>query len=264
MKLRSFFLVFLLGLLSCSSPTSHQDKNLKEKNYFFTRVEKAIDGDTIIISGGRHLRYLGIDAPEVRVRVEEKFIYKPAPFALKAKKRNHQMVQGKKVRIEFDKEKEDKYSRLLGYCYVDKVLVNAQLVREGLAVVSHKAPNVKYRKFLIKAQNEAKRNKRGIWSLAAISPSSAYKYFQEIRPLKARVVKTEETYPGVFLYFSSNKEKNYFYVFIPKSSLPFFYEENIDPVSFYKNKIIYLAGRIRKYKNNFYIIASLPEEIEIK
>jgi len=88
-------------------------------------VTKVIDGDTIIVEGGYRVRYIGIDAPEIRPRLEA--------FGMEAWQANRQLVEGKKVRLERDVSETDKYERLLRYVYVNDILVNAEMVRLGLA-----------------------------------------------------------------------------------------------------------------------------------
>jgi len=73
----------------------------KEGKYKVTRV---LDGDTIVIETGEKVRYQGIDSPEQNQRWGEE-----------AKKFNEGLVLEKKVRIEFDRVKLDKYGRLLAY-----------------------------------------------------------------------------------------------------------------------------------------------------
>ncbi len=126
-------------------------------------VKKVIDGDTIELSDGSRVRYIGIDTPEVRKREGAGWKYAPEPYALKAKAINSELVAGRKVKLEFDREKQDKYSRLLAYVYVDGKMVNAELLRQGCASVYMIPPNTKHLALLAAAQEEAKRAKRGIW-----------------------------------------------------------------------------------------------------
>jgi len=54
------------------------------------------------------------------------------------------LVEGKKVRLERDVSETDKYSRLLRYVWVDDILVEAGLVRQGLARAKAYPPDTKY------------------------------------------------------------------------------------------------------------------------
>jgi micrococcal nuclease len=74
-----------------------------------------------------------------------------------------QLVEGKKVRLEFDRQRKDKYKRLLAYVYVGDIMLNAELVRQGYAQVTTLPPNVKYQELLLQLQREAREAKRGLW-----------------------------------------------------------------------------------------------------
>lgn len=118
-------------------------------------VKEVIDGDTIVLQSGEHVRYIGIDTPE-----------KDQPFYQRAKELNQKLVEGKEIRIEFDVQRKDKYGRLLAYVYVGETFVNAELVRNGLANLYTVPPNVKHSDYFLKLQSEAKEKKLGIWSEA--------------------------------------------------------------------------------------------------
>ena len=71
----------------------------------------------------------------------------------------------KKVRLEFDVEKHDRYKRLLAYVYLlDRgTFVNAEILKEGYGQVMTIPPNVKYAEYFLKLQKEAREKKRGFW-----------------------------------------------------------------------------------------------------
>ena len=98
------------------------------KHYFVSRV---IDGDTVKLADGSKVRYIGIDTPETRRRVWGGWMWAPEPYAKKAKEYNEELVFGKKVRLEFDKEKRDKYRRLLAYVYTPEgKMVNEEILNQ--------------------------------------------------------------------------------------------------------------------------------------
>ncbi len=117
------------------------------------RVTRVIDGDTIVLSNGERVRYIGVDTPE-----------RDEPFYLIARKFNRDLVEGRQIRIELDIQERDRYGRLLGYVYVDTLFVNATLVRDGMAVVATYPPNVKYVSLFTSLQKQARSNGLGLWS----------------------------------------------------------------------------------------------------
>jgi micrococcal nuclease len=77
------------------------------------------------------VRYIGIDTPETKhpSRGIE-------PYGPEATDANRRLVQGQTVRLEFDVQPRDQYGRLLAYVYVGEVMANAELVRQGYALLS--------------------------------------------------------------------------------------------------------------------------------
>jgi len=127
-------------------------------------VLKVIDGDTVELSNGEKVRYVGIDAPEIKKKIKGKWREAPQPFGLPAFRFNRHLVEGHTVYLEFDQKERDNYERLLGYLYVDGVMVNALLVQEGYARVSLHPPNLKYASRLLGLQRKAWEERRGIWA----------------------------------------------------------------------------------------------------
>lgn len=126
---------------------------------------KVIDGDTIkVIYDGQELnvRYLLIDTPETQhPRLGKQ------PFGEEAKTLNAALVNGGTVALEFDVgERMDHYGRLLAYVYVDGVLVQEKLVREGLARVGYVyPPSTRHLDRLEAAEEQARSEKKNIWSI---------------------------------------------------------------------------------------------------
>jgi len=231
-------------------------------DYSQIRVLEVIDGDTVKLSSGRLLRYIGLDTPEIRVKKEGQFVYSPQPFAQEAKEYNRKLVEGKRVRIEFDVEKKDHYGRLLGYCFVADTFVNAELIEQGYAVIYTRPPNVKYADLFLKLQKQARQEKRGLWgSYEVIDQSQAYLYINQIRTVRGRVLSTYKSAKCVFLNFGRDYKTD-FTVVIFNNALSAFYNKGIDPQSFYSGKVVEVSGRIKEY-NGPEIIVNSPYEIEI-
>ena len=221
-----------------------------------------IDGDTVRLENGEILRYVGIDTPELERKIGNGWVYNPSPFALEAKEYNRRLVEGKYVRVEFDVEKRDAYGRLLGYVFVGKTFINAKLLEEGVAVLYTRPPNVKYVDLFVKLQRKARKEKKGLWgSYEVIGAHQAYNFINQIRTVRGRVLSTYRSRGCIFLNFGRDWRKD-FTVVIFKDTWDYFKKKGIDPVVFYKNKLIEVTGRIREY-NGPEIIVSLPEQITV-
>ena len=125
------------------------------------RVTRVVDGDTIVVSGGERVRYIGIDTPES---------VKPGTpvqcFAEAAATRNRELVSGQRVRLLGDVEAQDRFGRTLAYVYrvSDDAFVNAVLVRQGFARTLTIPPNVRHAADLERLAGQARRAGRGLWS----------------------------------------------------------------------------------------------------
>jgi len=118
-------------------------------------VTKVLDGDTVVVEGGYHIRLLSIDTDE-----------KGYLCYGEAKSRLEEMVFNKEVRLEKDETDVDQYDRYLRYIFLpDGQNINIQLVKEGLAIARFYPPDVKYREEITQAEGNAIDNKVGCkWS----------------------------------------------------------------------------------------------------
>ncbi len=119
-------------------------------------VLRVTDGDTIRIrldgGGVERVRYIGVDTPE-RGRC----------YARQATAANARML-GRRIRLEYDVERRDRYGRLLAYVHGrDGRMVNAELVRGGYAVPLDVAPNLRQAVRLRRLAREARGAGRGLW-----------------------------------------------------------------------------------------------------
>src|SRR5687768_2219912 len=92
-------------------------------------VERVVDGDTIVVSGGERVRLIGVDTPETRDprRPVGCFGKQASDFTAAL------LPAGSRVRLVGDVEQRDRYQRLLAYAYrlPDGLFVNAELLRRG-------------------------------------------------------------------------------------------------------------------------------------
>ena len=117
-------------------------------------VKKVIDGDTVELFNGTILRYVGITAPE-----------EGEDFAEEATKLNQELVEGKEIILEYDNYTSDKFGRILAYPITNDKNICIELVRKGMAelVIYQKRKPFIHQVQLLEAQEQAKKNKLGIW-----------------------------------------------------------------------------------------------------
>jgi micrococcal nuclease len=119
------------------------------------------DGDTIDVQIGGHIervRYIGIDAPEVPHHGQGGTQAGEAAAQL-----NRTMVDRRRVRLEADVEARDRYGRLLAYVWLGGTMVNLEMVRRGYARALTIPPNLRYARWFIGAEAEARAAGRGLW-----------------------------------------------------------------------------------------------------
>jgi micrococcal nuclease len=122
---------------------------------FDAKVISVHDGDTITVQTDsiRKIRLIGIDAPELK-----------QPYGIESKDYLNKILLGKTIKIETDKKEYDLYGRLLGYVYLDGVLVNSQILKSGNAFYNYIYPNKAKYLELVKSENYAKDNYLGVWN----------------------------------------------------------------------------------------------------
>ena len=148
--IQAFFFIFIpilvaLSLCGC----------VVESDVTSTKVIRVIDGDTIVIEGGHHIRYIGIDAPELRPQEEY--------YGQEAWQANRALVEGRKVQLEKDISEMDRHGRLLRYVYVNDIFINAWLVEHGYADAKSYPPDTKYQEYFGHLEELAKEENIGIW-----------------------------------------------------------------------------------------------------
>jgi hypothetical protein len=89
------------------------------------------------------------------------------PYGTDASEFTTDELEGEEVKLEFDKDRDDRYDRLLAYVYKDDEMFNETLLEEGYAQVYTVSPNDKYEDRFGEAQEEAQEAEIGIWGLSA-------------------------------------------------------------------------------------------------
>ncbi len=120
-------------------------------------VVHVVDGDTVRLSDGRTVRYIGLNTPE-----------RGQPFYQEATEANRRLVEGKEAWLVLDVQTTDPFGRTLAYLWVGEQFVNLELLRRGYANAYTAPPNVRYSDLLIAAEAEARKAGIGLWVPANI------------------------------------------------------------------------------------------------
>jgi micrococcal nuclease len=169
-----FAVVLIAGPVQAETPrhpASHAPSKIRLSEP--VTVQRVIDGDTVELASGVHVRYIGIDTPEVRRRVGDRWVTVDEPYGREAYEFNRSLVEGRPVRLEKDVESTDRYGRVLAYVYVadpatgNWIQANAELLRAGLARLMTIAPNRRYEKRFGVLEEEARIRGAGMWKNGA-------------------------------------------------------------------------------------------------
>ena len=124
------------------------------------RVQRVVDGDTLLLADGTRVRLLGVDTPETKhPRLP------PEPLGVEASEFTRRHVEGRTVTLQFDRERRDRYHRVLAYVYLDGWMLNEELIRAGFSRAETRFPysSAMKRRFR-NAEEEARANHRGLWA----------------------------------------------------------------------------------------------------
>jgi len=159
-----FFSFILLLLAGCGSgdgggngdaPAYAPDRTV--------RVDYVIDGDTVILADGEKVRFLGIDAPEIRKSHGGRMEGVDEPWGRDAANFVGTLIEGKEVGLIFDAERKGKYGRTLAYIIWDGKLLQELLLKEGYARYVDYGNPLRYGEVLRRAESEARSRRRGLW-----------------------------------------------------------------------------------------------------
>lgn len=268
---KSFIILFFLLYFSFLNFTlfcidyKKSPKNLNRLKK--SRVKKIYDGDTIKISSGEIVRLLGVDTPEMNYESRKSKEY----YALKAKKFTKKYLMNKKVYLEFDRKKYDKYDRLLAYVYnKNGMMLNNILIKKGLAEILIIPPNNRYKNLFYRSAKKAVKDNKGKWKrfnkkywredIRRISYSETESFLNNKVIVKGVIKNTFDTGRVIFLDFTEDY-KNGLTIIIYKKNRYLF---PFDPEKYYLNRKILVSGKIQQYNNKNQISINHLFQIKIK
>lgn len=167
-------LIVLLICAACAYARA-RGADLRANSFYEVRVERVVDGDTIIVrfpdKARERVRLIGVNTPESVApdRPVERYGKEASRFT-------EQALSGQTVILQTDAGTRDKYDRALAYVWMETPsdptsedvirakMFNARLLLEGFAQVMTIQPNVANAELFVKLQGEARRAERGLWT----------------------------------------------------------------------------------------------------
>ena len=162
-------------------PNALQYLEIRRNTVYKAKVERVIDGDTMIISfifddGSKYqkerVRFLGVDTPET-VHPTKPVQY----YGKEASNFTKKTLDGETVWLQTDVGVKDRYDRMLAYVWlkepterelddedaIRKYMFNARLLLDGYAQLMTIQPNSRYSNIFVHLQREARQEKKGLW-----------------------------------------------------------------------------------------------------
>jgi micrococcal nuclease len=125
------------------------------------RVLAVVDGDTVDVDwAGRRerVRLLGVDTPETVDPRRPVGCFGPEAAAF-----THRRLEGRAVRLSFDRQRRDRYGRLLAFVALDGARFNDELLTGGYARLLVIPPNGRHGRAMLDEELAARAAGRGLW-----------------------------------------------------------------------------------------------------
>ncbi|HET7307818.1 MAG TPA: thermonuclease family protein [Gammaproteobacteria bacterium] len=177
-------------------------------------VRYVIDGDTVILDGGRHIRIVGLNAPEIGHDGAP-----DQPFARAARDRLIALLANAHGRIVWSTapDRRDHYGRTLAHVYIDGRDAAALLLKAGLAAVIAIPPNVRRSACYDAAEGVARGAHRGLWSRTAAVVRGGDVAATGFQIVRGHVARVSVKHAGTLLTLAGGLD-----IWIPAADRPFF------------------------------------------
>lgn len=177
MKVGALALAVAVLISGCSSPTTDRSTNSDSTSPVTTdspAPPSARTADVLVVQDGDSIR-VRIDGQEERIRLIG--VNTPEQgecFGDEARSILDDLVGGKQILVGTDIEAFDQYGRILGYVWFDDLFVNAEIVRQGVALARPYEPNTSRQDVLEAAEQLAQDAEIGMWSKTACGATEQF------------------------------------------------------------------------------------------
>jgi len=160
-----FFSVF--SLIAYSADYCHSEHFDKQVS-----IKYVIDGDTVVLDTGEHVRLIGIDTPELGRNGSD-----DQTGSVDAHRYLEKLIKdNSRYLLIYDAERHDRHGRLLAHLLTfDRQNIQAQLLSAGLATPLVIPPNLKFLNCYQDSSRNAIAARKGLWKLPQYQPLPATK-----------------------------------------------------------------------------------------
>lgn len=231
---QAIFLAFLSTLLCPQAYSTPQPLCNLDSSDETVEITHVIDGDTVILKDGRHVRLIGINTPEIGRNGKAS-----EPGADTARKHLRSLLQNQKqILLKYDAEEFDRYKRTLAHIFLpDGKNIQANLLAEGLAIPLTIPPNLIYLDCYLQHSNQAIASQRGLWGLKQYKPLTSTTLNKNIRGyhvITGRVERIGESRSSIWINLTGKVALR-----IKREDLKYFNEPDLQDL---KGKMIQARG----------------------
>ncbi len=230
-------------------------------------IVEVVDGDTVILSSGKQVRMVGIQAPKLALQRKN---FKDWPMADLAKQQLENIALNQPVIIKYGGRKVDRHRRILAHLFITndngkQVWLQEYMLQQGLARAYSFRDNRACINILQTAENIARNAKQNIWSnqyydlIAASDLKKLNQLFGSYQLVEGVLLKFEHKFGQLYFNFGKNYKTD-FTINVAKRDRMAFAQSGIDFTSLVGKKI-----RIRGWleqRGGPMITASHPEQFE--
>ncbi len=230
-------------------------------------VSRVIDGETIVLESGEHVRLIGALAPRA---FDSGDVALPWPIAAAAKAHLEQLVGGRVVQIARVAAAPDRYGRTLAHVFMSQdqatLWVQGEMLDAGLARAYGLPGAFTCGSELLAHERAAREANRGLWALATYAGKSAADAAKlmaarsRFEIVSGKVAAVARTKSAVYLNFGADYKSD-FTVRIAKSVLSAFPEfaRTLDEM---KDKTVSVRGWIER-RNGPMIDLTDPSQLDV-
>jgi endonuclease YncB( thermonuclease family) len=225
------------------------------------QVIEVIDGDTLVLTDGRQVRLVGIQAPKLPLGRSG---FKAWPLAQEAKAALEELTLGRAVTLAYGGRRGDRHGRALAHLFgPEGQWIQGALLARGLARVYSFADNRALVPEMLALEARARAERRAIWRFrfyAVRSIEQAPAHIGGFELVEGRVLDAAEVRGRIYLNFGADWRDDFTVTIAPKVRRRF-EQAGIDPLG-YEGRRIRVRGWLKSY-NGPMIEATHPEQIEV-
>ena len=262
--------LFLIGVLvseavwgdGCDLPSIHHNSVQK------VTIEKVIDGDTVRLSSGKLVRFIGINTPEIDHENGQS-----EPYAEQARRYLRKVFEENNNRayLQVGQDKHDRYRRLLAHVFtLNRKNIQADLLRRGLGVWIVVPPNLSYLECYQQNERLARDKQKAVWSKQFRIPRDTKSLTDTDRGFQWIQCKIQRIGKGRKYWWLNFEDKplsgqrtskfSKVTLRVAKDDLHYFNEM---PVEKLVNKTVRVRGWLGRYKKQLVMSLRHPASIEV-